>query len=72
MMRNFIGAITNKSIWTILLLIIAIWSSFAFYKEGFDKAEIEHERIILNQKMEIQELRDLITELAKVNQFQLP
>ena len=72
MMRNFIGAITNKSIWTILLLIIAIWSSFAFYKAGLDKAEIEHERIILNQKMEIQELKDLITELAKVNQFQLP
>ena len=72
MMRNFIGAITNKSIWTILLLIIAIWSSFAFYKAGFDKAETEHERIILNQKMEIQELRDLITELAKANQFLLP
>ena len=67
MMRNFIGAITNKSIWTILLLIIAIWSAFAFYKAG-----IEHERIILNQKMEIQELKDLITELAKANQFQLP
>ena len=68
MMRNFIGAITNKSIWTILLLIIAIWSAFAFYKAGFDKAEIEHERIILNQEMEIQELKDLITELAEAKE----
>lgn len=71
-MREFVGIVTNKSIWAILLLIIAVWSSFSFYKAGFDKAEIEHERIILNQKMEIQELRDLLVQCTKTIQCQLP
>lgn len=75
-MREFIGLITNKSIWTILLLIIAVWSAFAFYKAGFDKAEAEHEKIIQEQDKKIQELRSLLVQKSckKIftTQYQLP
>lgn len=59
-MRNFIGAITNKSIWTFILLLIACWSAFAFYKAGFAKATTLHSQTITEQQQEIIKLRNML------------
>ena len=59
-MRNFIGTITDKSIWAFILLIIAVWSAFAFYKAGYEKSAATHNQIILSQQEEITKLRNML------------
>lgn len=59
-MRNFIGIVTNKSIWTFIMLLIACWSAFAFYKAGYQKASSQHAETIANQQEEIIKLRNML------------
>ena len=59
-MRNFIGTITNKSVWTFILLLIACWSALAFYKAGYAKATTLHSHTITEQQHEITKLRNML------------
>lgn len=59
-MRNFVGYITNRSMWGILLLVIAIYSAFAFYKAGYTKATTQHSQIITQQQEEINKLKNML------------
>mgnify|MGYP004562086793 FL=1 len=60
-MREFIGLVTNKSIWAIILLVISIWSAFSFYDAGYEKAEARGNEIISEQNKEIVKLRNMLS-----------
>lgn len=59
-MRNFIGTITDKHTWAFILLIIAVWSAFAFYKAGYEKSAKTYEQLVQNQQEEIIKLKNML------------
>lgn len=71
-MRNFIGTITDKSLWAFILLLIAVWSAFAFYEAGYAKSASVHNQIIISQQDEINKLRNMLFIETHSSMFYLP
>lgn len=52
-MRNLLSFIGNKSLWSVLFLVIGVWSALSFYWIGYDKGTRVAEREVLELQAQI-------------------